>query len=520
MSVSQSHQTWRRAVILLAALLVLVVVFYQQTVFYLLGLWNQLSAGDYGHGYLVLAISGYLIFYNRHRLSALSPEPEYRAIPAVIFASVLWMLAALVDIAVLQVLALLLLLLSIVWASLGNQVTRMLVFPVLYIGFALPFWYPLSPLLQAITADTVFWAIRVLDVPAYRIENTIVLPAGRLSIEESCSGLRYLLASLTLGTLYAYLNYATLAARLAIVLVFAATAVLANILRVFIVVYLGYTSDMQHPLVYDHLNLGWYLFAGLIFVLLIVETLLQRKFTSHEISKEISKNRQAASEQGPSPVSHDGFRSIAVTLIVAFLIVAAPLGVYGVNNPSRSANSDVAITFPADVSNRGAGNWSVATVAEDGWQLDYHGATVYRSTFKDNNNRQVHLYLGLYTAQRQGEELINELNRISDNKAWRLKYKRAILYNAGERKVFEQLLESSDGSQRLVWYWYSVAGHNTVNKYQAKGLQVLGLLQGNRRASVVAIASKLDAGAEDTRKTLKRFVTEMGGYVDSVIDDR
>ncbi len=94
------------------------------------------------------------------------------------------------------------------------------------------------------------------------------------------------------------------------------------------------------------------------------------------------------------------------------------------------------------------------------------------------------------------------------------------MYNAGGQQVLEQLLENNDGSQRLVWYWYRVAGQNTVNKYQAKALQVLGLLNGKRQASIVAIATKLDEEPESTRKTLGQFVEQMDSSIDRVIDGK
>ena len=126
-------------------LLLLTFVLYQQTILYLIGKWNQLEIGEYGHGYLVLAISAYLVFYNRLMLVALTPCPEYREIVAVVSARMLWLIAALVDIEMLQTVGLLLLVLSILWVLLGSQVTKILVFPVFYIGFAIPIWFPLSP---------------------------------------------------------------------------------------------------------------------------------------------------------------------------------------------------------------------------------------------------------------------------------------------------------------------------------------------------------------------------------------
>ena len=58
-----------------------------------------------------------------------------------------------------------------------------------------------------------------------------------------------------------------------------------------------------------------------------------------------------------------------------------------------------------------------------------------------------------------------------------------------------------------------------MNKYHAKALQVLGLVNGKRQASVVAIAARLDGEPEYTRELLGRFAAEMGPSLIRVIDD-
>jgi EpsI family protein len=94
------------------------------------------------------------------------------------------------------------------------------------------------------------------------------------------------------------------------------------------------------------------------------------------------------------------------------------------------------------------------------------------------------------------------------------------LYNAGEQEILEQLLEKNDASRRFVWYWNRVAGQDTVNEYQAKAFQVLGLMKGIQQASIVAIAAKVDEEPEKTRKILGQFVKAMGSSINSVIDGK
>lgn len=502
------REAWRVAVVLIAILLLLTFYLCQQTILYLIGQWNQLDGGDYGHGYLVLLISAYLMFYNRQRLMVLTPCPEYRAILAVLGASMLWAVVVLVDVEMMQTVALLLLVLSMMWALLGTRVTQILVFPVLYISFSIPIWFPLTPLLQDLTADIVFWLIRVMEIPALRIENTIVLPSGKLSVSEACAGLRYLMAALSLGTLYAYLNYEAFLSRLTVVLVAAGIAVLANILRVFIVVYLAYTTDMQHPFVQDHVFLGWYLFGGLVVLLLVVDSLLHRN-SLHEPDGALDK-----AGYKPVPCANGKLQFVAIALVTAMFISAGPAIVFSINSQSQF------VSYPVQAKSLLATEkWSYMDADEDGWTPQYRGAVNHKMVFHDKYNNKIHLYLGVYPTQRQGEELINDLNRISDNKIWHTRYQRPKQYTVGGDQVLEQILEKNDGTRRLVWYWYHVAGQDTANKYQAKALQVLGLLNGKRQASIVAVAAKLGDDSEYTREILSRFAAEMGPSLSRVIDD-
>jgi exosortase A len=497
-SCEHTQRAWRIAGLSVAALLLLVSGLYWQTVLYLTSLWNEIEIGEYAHGYLVVAISVYLILQNRRNLLSIKPCPEYRALPAVLAASLLWTVAALVDVEMMQSVGLLLLVLAVVWVALGNKVTWALLFPILFIGFAIPIWFPLSPPLQNLTADAVFGVIRMLGIPALRQENVIVLPAGSLSIEEACSGLRYLLAALTLGTLYAYLNYAGFRARLVVVLVSAGAAVLANMLRVFIVVYLGYATDMQHPLVHDHLMLGWYLFGGLVAVLLFIDA----RFHQHQSST----NSITTSEQYPVESESHGRGAawhMSVIIAGAVLLSAGPAIVYRLHHQTQADVGNIALVLP-----EGRSGWTGPVGSNNDWMPLYHGAISRKKDYVKDSQR-VTVYLGYYPSQRQGEELINDLNRISNKEVWRKRYAHAGVRVFNGQPVLEQQIEKSNGAKQEVWYWYRVAGRVTTNKYEAKVLQALGLLSGKPQAFVVAVATNASDDVGDARNTLSEFMSAM-----------
>lgn len=493
MATEQSLQAWRRSGFIVSCLVTLSFFAYYDTLLYLTSVWNQLEIGEYGHGYLVLGISIYLIQRKVREIFWLTPCPSYWGLLAVIAVVLLWLVSIAATVEMMQAVALWLLLLAIVLTVFGGQITLRLLFPILFIGFALPIWFPLSPLLQELSADVVFWAVRLLNVPALRQEALIVLPSGMLSIEEACSGLRYLLAALTLSTLYGYLNYSTFRKRLMIVLVAATVAVVLNFVRVFIVVYLAYATDMQHPFVHDHLMLGWYLFGGMMIILLIIDA-------------RLSRYQQAASQvqESPNPsVCKSGYlNQISVFLISALLVSAGPAAVYQMNNLTNSKTASVTITAPD-----GVGGWVELNGFNDDWMPVFRGAVTRRHVY-EKEGAQVHLFLGYYPEQKQGEELINDLNYINNKAIWRTRYPRGRRYETGGSSVLEQIIEKGGYKKRLVWYWYQVAGFQVTSKYSAKVLQALGQLTGNPQASVFAIAIDLD-DKESAREILEKFMKVM-----------
>jgi exosortase A len=489
-------RSWPAALVAVGVLLALLVLCYRDTLLFVAGNWNQWANGEYyAHGYLALAIALYLIFRQRGALAGLQPCPAVPVLPAVAAAGLLWLVAALADVLLVQVIALWLLILTVTWALLGGTVTRLLLFPLLLLVFALPVWSPLPPLLQELTTDVVFWMTRLAGVPALRQEQLIVLPAGRLSIDESCSGLSYLLAALTLGMLYGYLSYRRLWARVLVMLIAAAAAIVANFLRVFIVVYVAYESDMQNSLVYEHFTLGWILFGVLVGLLLGIDVWLSRYI-----------DPAAGTDPDPSgaaPGCRQGYRRWGLVLTVMAALVAGPPLL-----ASRLLAGDLPVGKDQPELPAGLAGWSGPLASEDGWMPVYHGAMVQRRSYR-RDAQAVQLFLGYYPAQRQGRELIYALNRISDDVTWSQLYAHPHERRVGDQWVLEQELIDAEGHKRLVWYWYHVAGQQTVNRYAAKLLQVLGLLTGRQQAGVVAVATDIDAEPAAARRVLSEFLASM-----------
>jgi EpsI family protein len=275
----------------------------------------------------------------------------------------------------------------------------------------------------------------------------------------------------------------------------AAAAVILNFVRVFIVVYLAYLTEMQHPFVDDHLMLGWYLFAGMMIILLIIDT----RWGGRKKAQAIPQVQQVSRPQVP-PMPHMNFWLALV--LSALLIIPAPAAINRINSLSSIESHRVAISAPA-----GRGGWQADPGVKDNWLPVYHGALTAMQVYAKQGKR-IYLFLGYYPQQKQGEELINARNHIHNDKVWRARYPRARLYPYSDTRLLEQILERGGTEDRLVWYWYRVGGMWASNKYIAKLLQVIGRMRGRPEASVIAVATELDELAS-AREVLDDFISSM-----------
>jgi exosortase len=129
-----------------------------------------------------------------------------------------WLLADLAEVQVVRQYAFVLMIPFTVWAVLGTRVARAITFPLVFLIFAVPFGEFLLPPLMQFTADFTVTALQLTGIPVYREGLYFTIPTGSWSVVEACSGLRYLIASITLGSLYAYLTYRSWKYRVAFVI--------------------------------------------------------------------------------------------------------------------------------------------------------------------------------------------------------------------------------------------------------------------------------------------------------------
>jgi exosortase A len=213
--------------------------------------WNTSSA--YSYGYLIAPISLYLVWRDRSRTALLTPKASIWCAGIAAAFSVAWLLADALDIDEGRELALLGMMQGLFLAGLGVRVYRRLAFPLLYLLLMVPTGEFLLPALQRLSHGGAVALLGASGVPVFTDGMLIEVPAGRFMVEPGCAGLNFLLTSLALSLLYGKIYYRSAGRRLLCVTVSLAAALIANIVRIYLIVGLAQFTNRRIDISDDHL---------------------------------------------------------------------------------------------------------------------------------------------------------------------------------------------------------------------------------------------------------------------------
>jgi len=167
-------------------------------------------------------------------------------------------------------LALFSLLPTLIWFAIGNKAAWHIVFPLFFMMFSIPIGEELIPFLQEVTADLSVYFLGLTGVPLFRSGLYIEIPEGRFLVAEACSGISFFIASIVIGNLYAHMNLHSPVRRILFVGLAILYPILANAIRVYGIILTGHLTDMQHAVGADHLIYGWFFFAMVIIILVLI----------------------------------------------------------------------------------------------------------------------------------------------------------------------------------------------------------------------------------------------------------
>ncbi|HMC14531.1 MAG TPA: exosortase A, partial [Albitalea sp.] len=261
----RSLPRWRPTGVALLLLLGSILLLYRDTAIEMVAIWQR--SETFAHAFLVPPIVLWLVWRDRALLAAQTPRPTLLPLlPMAVFA-LAWIAGDLANLNSVTQFSMTALLVLATVGVIGLQVSRSLLFPLLFLFFAVPMGEVFVPQLMEWTANFAVFALRLSGIPVYRDGLSFVIPSGTWSVVEACSGVRYLIASFMVGTLFAHLNYRTMRRRVTFMAIAVLVPIVANWVRAYLIVLLGHLSGNTLAVGVDHLVYGW-VFFGIVILLM------------------------------------------------------------------------------------------------------------------------------------------------------------------------------------------------------------------------------------------------------------
>ena len=217
---------------------------------------------------------------------------------------------------------------ALVWILLGMQALRHLALPLGFSFFAVPAGDSLIPWLQDFTAWFAVWALRITGIPVVLEGHWIAISSGTWEVAEACSGIRYLISSVALGTLFAFTVYKSWRRRAALIGASIVVPILANGVRAYSIILIAHKLDARLAEGIDHLIYGWLFFS------LISGALLSLGFRWHELDFSGRKPNAAMEHVGLRRGPSSGMRLALAALAAVSIMASGVLAAHGLGKAS------------------------------------------------------------------------------------------------------------------------------------------------------------------------------------------
>jgi len=410
----------------------------------LIAIWR--GSDTYQYGFFILPITFWLLWQKQNFYQNKPIKPSYIGLLFFLLSGLIWVLGRIIEAGIIEQYGLVAMLVASLWAFLGTPLFKVLLFPFCYLLLMVPIGEDLVPLLMQFTAYFTTEAIKLTGIPVFREGLFISLPTGDWNVVQACSGIRYLLSSLILGILFAYLSYQSILKRAIFILAAVIVPIIANGLRAFLIVMIGHFSNNKLATGIDHFIYGWFFFALVIFVLFAIGS----RWQDPEPVINITKNNQSTTYQ--------------FSFVLAILLIGCSFFI------QKSEQLVIALSQPViekTIFPEYKDHWKKTNLAENFWHPITPNAALIESTAYIN--QKLKITGGIYRVHFRGDEESeltgSENTWVDKTKYWRVKQQQS--HNLMGFNVNQVILKSPH-QQIIVWSWYEIANQRTTNKYKAK----------------------------------------------------
>lgn len=238
-----------------AILLVLLKLLFYPLAIQLIKEWS--ADPEFSHGFLIPAISVYIIWVERKKISsALSNRDRDKfnveGFLLLLTGLIIFVFGKFIQHIFIQGIALVTILSGITFFLVGLNMLRTVLFPIGYLLFMLPIPYAVNYFfankLKFFVAESSGLLLSLAGIPVLLEKNMLHLASISLEVVEACSGMQTMISFLAIGSVFAYLGYRSNILRGVVIATAVPLSVLANILRISAIGVISYyfNNDLAH----------------------------------------------------------------------------------------------------------------------------------------------------------------------------------------------------------------------------------------------------------------------------------
>lgn len=488
---------WIVATAIFSVLLLVTLAAYRETAASFIRVWA--NSETFAHGFLIVPISGYLVSLKRDSLALLAPRSCPLALLLLPPIGLAWLAGHATNTLLVEQVTFVAFFPVLTCVVFGTRVARLIAFPLGFLFFAVPLGDAFLPTLMDLTAGIAVRALQLSGVPVAREGLFLTTPIAQWRVSEACSGLRYLVSGFALACVFAYVTYASAWKRLACAGLSIVVLIVANGVRAYVLVLVGYLSQMRLGGGFDHYAFGWIVYISVMVAFFAVGS----AFRDAVPVKSAVPGRVERGGDTPPPARPG--RDLALAGMAVAALAFWPLA-YSYLSGAGPDPHEAQISLPLPRS-----GWTIVDLVHP-WQPAFAGSASETIGTYAKDGATVVCHLGFYKHQRQDRELLHHRNVIVDpgDRYWRNLGERDRRIQLGREALLvrETDVHGPDG-RFLAWHWYWFPDEFTINPEWAKLLQARAslLLRRDHAAVVVLYASTSDH--RNAASILQQFVREM-----------
>lgn len=411
--------------------------------------WNMVflwsTTDTFMHGWFVLPLAAIMAKNKPYPPVVAQPIPLWQgAIIALLWAGVL-VIGMLSMINAVQQIALIAIIPMFVVMCYGWRIAWHYRAPLVLVFFCIPVGDFLIPWLQSITADMAVFLLHASGVSVLRNGWYISIAAADFRVAEACSGINFLISTFTVAVFYSFTYMEKLHKRVVFMLMGVLVPLLANGVRVYLIIMIAHWGNVEAATGFDHLVYGWIFFFIILAALFMIGNWWQ---------DPISENKEGGVMATSKPLQVG--QSMAASVLPVSLVLAVVLVVSGlraerdVNVIGKPVSKELRVNplqpqFPAAD--------SLTSQMLDGWMQ----------------------YQAVYSNENVDKKMIGYQNRWFDGNIWSVKSKEkmTIHLNGGKSIPIDKwTVVGLSGNEYQLLISYCVGGDWAANIMKAKALQV------------------------------------------------